>query len=75
MGVTIGSLVNRFYESTRFCTYATDFLENCSRFPVVVQVNGKLHRVKRVAVGHGAMVLVAADAEYKEINHEQNIRD
>lgn len=65
MGVTIGSLASRLYESNRFCTYPTDLLDNCSGFPVVVQMNGRLHRIMKVTVGHGAMVLVAAGAEYR----------
>lgn len=67
MGVTIGSLAKRFYESNRFCTYPTDLLDNCSRFPVVVQMSGRLHRIVKITFVRGAMVLVAADAEYKEV--------
>lgn len=65
MEVTISSLVKLFYTSNRYGTDPTDLLVNCSQFPVVVQVSGKLHRIKNVTVDHGALVLVTADAEYK----------
>jgi len=67
MVVTVGSLAKRFYESNKFCTYPTDLLEHCSRYPVVVLVNGKLHRIVRITFARGAMVLVSADAEYKGV--------
>ena len=66
MGMTIGSLAKRFYESNKFYTQPTDLLDNCSRFPVMVQVNGKLYRITKITFDRGAMVLVAAGAEYKE---------
>jgi hypothetical protein len=65
MSMTIGSFVKLFYEADRYGTYPTDLLVNCSQFPVVVQVSGRLHRVKKVTFDQGAMVLVPADAEYK----------
>lgn len=66
MGITIGSLARQFYESNRFCTYPTELLDNCSRSPVAVQVNGRLHRIMKVSFERGAMVLVAANAEYRQ---------
>lgn len=65
MGVTIGSLAKVFYETNRFCTYPTELLENCSRNPVVARLDGKLHRINRVFIVGGALVLDAAKTEYK----------
>lgn len=65
MSMTIGSFVKLFYEADRYGAYPTDLLANCSQYLVVVQVNGRLHRVNKVTVDRGAMVLVPAEAEYK----------
>lgn len=65
MGVTIGSLAKVLYETNRFCTYPTDLLDNCSGNPVVARLDGKLHRIKRVFIAGGALVLDAAKTEYK----------
>ena len=65
MGVTIGSLAKVFYETNRFGTYPTDLLDNCSRYPVVARLDGKLHRIKEVFIVGGALVLDAAKTEYK----------
>lgn len=65
MGVTIGSLAKVFYETNRCCTYPTDLLDNCSRYPIVARFDGKLHRIKEVFIAEGALVLDAAKTEYK----------
>lgn len=73
MGVTIGSLAKVLYETDRFGTYPTDLLDNCSGYPVVARLDGKLHRIKEVFIAEGALVLDAAKTEYKRKkrrNHE-----
>lgn len=65
MGITIEGLAKVLYETNRFGTYPTDILDNCSRYPVAVRLDGKLHRIKRVFVAEGALVLDAARTEYK----------
>lgn len=65
MGITVGSLAKVFYETTRFCTYPTELLDDGSRYPVVARLDGKLHRIKSVFIAEGALVLDAAKTEYK----------
>lgn len=65
MGVTMRSLAKVFYETNSFGTYPTDLLANCSGYPIVARLDGKLHRVKEVFIAEGALVLDTAKTEYK----------
>lgn len=70
--MTIKRLSKHFYESDQFCTYPTDMLDNCSKWPVVIMLNGKLHSLKTITYAHKAMVLVASDTVW---NHKRRLKE